>query len=370
MRQQAIRQDQQSGRETSGRSRKGNERRWQNRKPRLAIAPSPTLILPKIPATIPETLTVTDASTRAAKIVLSLLDLGLVNEEDVRGGNLPHEVIASALTRWVEERSADLKQHFDLRLGLTDSMGNLGYSEEMLEQLHSEEPIPENSLKIAIYFGKANSYFLSEKVEALEKAAPGLGETALSRLYSALHQTMFAVTPCYALDEARHYYWMGEENEECAIEEMGEDEESYDGLKRSEFDEWIPAWAANPCEKLSRDQIEALAQRPGLTEVCNLLLENDENDYPFFVWSESLSEDGYQNLEYGCFLSWRDGDPVGRIFDDWANYMMQIGTTDLTGVYFLEPTTEGIADALNRVEKYLKRLSWGAKLLTLLGTVR
>ena len=45
-----------------------------------------------------------------------------------------------------------------------------------------------------------------------------------------------------------------------------------------------------------------------------------------------------------------------------------MGTCDLTGIYFSHDSAEGIADLLRRIDGFLKYLSFGARLLELLGT--
>ena len=100
----------------------------------------------------------------------------------------------------------------------------------------SERILPTHGLKVAVYFRNPGFYTLREKVDALENDVPGLGEHALSMLYSVLHQTQFAVTPFWALDTARHEYWQGEDDEKDVIEEYLMNDEEYDGLTRAEFD--------------------------------------------------------------------------------------------------------------------------------------
>ena len=373
MREQAIRKNNQIDRKTLQCSRKRNARRRPNRhKPVVGFAPSTALIIPTIPALIPTSLTVTDASARAAKIVLSLFDMGLVSEIDLEGNSFPHELISTVLTRWLDERSRDFKGHFNLYLSMKDTLEEMGMSNEDLESVDVGEDIATHGLKVAVYFRNPGFYTLREKVDALENDVPGLGEHALSMLYSVLHQTQFAVTPCWALDTARYEYWQGEDDEKDVIEEYLMNDEEYDGLTRAEFDEQIPKLASEPGEKLSRAKIARIAKEyPRLAKLCMLLLEGEtiRKEYKQFVWSENIFDGGdCHNVEYGCLLSWQEGDPVCRILDDWGNYVYQMGTCDLTGIYFSHDSAEGIADLLRRIDGFLKYLSFGARLLEFLGT--
>lgn len=379
MRQQTIQSNKQGREKPRGSARKGPETRRQGRTSRLALAPSPSLtpvsslIIPTIPKSIPRELRITSASAKAAKIVLSLLELGLVSEEDVLDGNAPHEVIASSFKRWMDQRNGDFKGHFELYLTLLDTLDEMGMSNKDLENVDVGEAIPAHGLKVAIEFRNAGFYTLKDKVEALEAAVPGLGEHALCILYAALHQTQFAVTPLWALDMARYEYWQGEDDEKSVLEEFEMNEEEYDGLTRALFDEQIPKKGSEPGLTLDAKNIGRIAkEKPQFVDLCTLLLEGEaiKKEYSSFIRTENiLNENGdCNNVEYACLLCWQDGDPVCRILDDWGNYQMQMGTTSVTGFYFSHDTTAGIADLLRRIEVFLKYLSFGAKLLGLLGT--
>lgn len=298
-----------------------------------------------------------------------MLDLGMAVAEDA---DLPTPSLFAekAFSRWVQEKTAHL-QNVHPHFTLSDSL-------EVFGESHPEENGPMYAVGIGYSSENANCYSLKEKIEALEAAAPGLGETALSVLYNWIHKVMFGFTPDFLRDHVEHFYWYGEETEQAAKEAAAdmdgvgvEEVELFIGV--DDFEKEYPKWVCSPSEKLKRPALKKLVKNPNhaIAEVVSHLLSAPDMKCWEKAWPTYLSELGSDNesIGYGVLLCWdgSDTDLTFRIHDDFMEYAYQGNTTDLYALYLSEQTYDGVSSLFHHLESYIQALTWVDHAITLLS---
>lgn len=327
----------------------------------LEIAAPATLTLPVI-SSVPTTLVYQKTLHSVSSASLSLLDLGMAREEDADLAT-PSLFIEQAFKRWIKEKTTHLKNvrpHFTF----TDSLKTFG-------ETHPEENEPIYTVGISYSYDEAPTYCLKDKIEALETAAPGLGETALYELYNWLHKVMFGFSPDFLRDHVQQMYWYGEEDEQSikeAAAEMQEvdieEVELFIGV--DEFETEYPKWVCCPSEKLKRSALKKLSKNPNsplVAEVVKHLLSapNMEN-WCEKAWPTFLSDLNSDNecVGYGAMLCWDSSntDLLFRIHDDFMEYCYQGNVTDLYALYLTEQSKDGLQSLFDRLESYITVLTW------------
>lgn len=329
--------------------------------------------LPSIPDSIPSSLVFGTEKQEIARLLLTLIDQGVVTEDDANAGS-PSQIISAAFNRMVgsyRSRMRFLKPDLDI----SDNFLNFGFGEEDLEYLSEDYELPKNGLLFGIYFPDYEYGSLRERVEELEAAHPGLGQTALSVLFSTLAQTGYALTPDYALELARYHHWMGEDDESMVREEY-ENEEDFEGsgcLTRSKFDEEIPTWVSNARKVLDVDALTTLASGQSLAAetaqaILNALTAEEGYDYPIFA--ERLLYNGGSCVKPAAYLEWDAGGVImPRLIDDQEAYAGECGFTDYAAMFISDGSAENISETVGNLEKWLKRLEAADRLIDLLITM-
>ncbi len=73
--------------------------------------------------------------------------------------------------------------------------------------------------------------------------------------------------------------------------------------------------------------------------------------------------------ERAVWLQWQEDDVTSQIGDDWYNYVMESGCSDVSMVWLCELETGKVASLFRSMERYIGRLIWAEKMIGLVGTV-
>lgn len=338
-------------------------------------SPATSLTLPRLrKESIPSHFVLRGSISSWARIALLFLKAGVANEEDLAAAGVDsgipdgYRVVFHALSRWLSVHAGGLKA-FRFVVGISIGMpetGNCDLDESLAENMVTREGGEYFHLSLAESWapeGGLDIFYLKERVEALERAAPGLGETTLWHLYDGLWKTLPAITPNSALDHARYAYWCGEEDEATVFEEYREaGEDPPEILRKEDFDKIVPTWASSPKQRISLRQVKELsieATERHVRQVAGLLHEigktGKNTTLPNF-WSEDISF--YGLCPSTSILRWSEEDDVLRILDDVYNAANQDGTAlNLYGVSTL-PFTDVPA-----LKSWFRRMEKGLSLL-------
>lgn len=187
---------------------------------------------------------------------------------------------------------------------------------------------------------------------AYEDRVPGLGQAILK----ILHEHMWSIIPVYTpqcgYNDAREFYWQGDETEE------GMDKEEISAT-RADWQKGIPDWALTP-KRMPREKFES---------ACKSILTRDNAE--FFQAITALSRYPEQHDHYSWFehtsmfstplcLRWHDEScGIVRIFDDLCNNEFQGGDTELHVCWlycFDTGTPASIAKAIAALSQLVKGL--------------
>ena len=328
---------------------------------KLAVAPTTTVIgLPSIPNAIPNKVISHSNSAIVAQIALAMLDAGKIEEQDVREGTVPSEIIGHAFNRWFASLSEGMK-HFDPIVTISDSLDNL------LD--YCEEECATNKAAFALTFKGIEHLELSDTITRIEKTVPGLGETAMLLLSGLLSSFSSSVMPDDTLNYAKHMYWMGADSESELIECDYESADEYDGPRRKDFDDAIPKMASEPEERLSNAKLKKLAcsSDPEIARLASLLTKIDRHPLKGFSAVGELCEYEQTTVDPPIFCRWSENDPTYRVFDDWYQYACETGGTDCHGVWLAEITPEGISTVYDQINQAVVRMRLADQLLDMVA---
>jgi len=246
--------------------------------------------------------------------------------------------VKDALGKWFSESTRDLKM---LKLGL-------GFSSEIpsLNYLCAEEWGLDVSADFFVLFGsyawlsRPEVFELKEKVEAIENAVPGLGETALWCLYRRLYDLIPVFTVGNMLFFASDVYWMGHENESLMEEECYLDGENYEGPTRESLVSCYPSWVINPAEKLKEvELLEIVGSKNELItsevkKVAEKILEIGRFDKSVSLQSACMLNGCHFCLLPSVLFRWDDKDTTAKVFDDYVDLHYNAdGLVDLSTLY-------------------------------------
>lgn len=246
-----------------------------------------------------------------AQLALNFLETGELSDAD--NGN-PLELAQLAVSRWVDRltKNFEIFNGFEVNV-MTAKAAEFGVGDP------DEAPL--------LMFGMTpfyGSYSLQNQLEPLEKAFPGLGETALSLMQQAGYRTLDLITPERARYEAANLYWYGSETDEdwrAEAEAMEIPEEDM-GMSPSWYDGHFPKWVVSPMQKLDAEQLSAIAtsgQDDLASEVASLLIETSvplQQDVRFS--DAGMGE--MQCVHFSALLRWNQEDPMGQLMDDYFEY--------------------------------------------------
>jgi PRTRC genetic system protein F len=335
----------------------------------MGIPAASALALPRI-SSVPAKLNHRQSAESTSRIALSLLDLGLACDEDAAYASTPAIFVERIFNRWISERATGiniLSPHFTL----TDKL-------ESFEESSDSET---SQMCVGISYSTENAvwFALKDKIEALEAAAPGLGQTALSALYRWLCVTTLAISPDFVFSLVQRFYWYGEDDEKGYLEEMeamGEDIEDMEcPVTREAFENEYPRFVYSPSETLNKEDLQNLKEHsnPLVAETATFLLSEPDRS----EWDKTSRPDYLNDLEsdsecigFNLILHWdSEKTPIStQATDDWQEYAYQGGCTDLFAVYQSTQDKEGAMKIFAKLEQFISALTWVDKAVFLIAT--
>lgn len=175
----------------------------------------------------------------------------------------------------------------------------------------------------------------------IERTAPGLAQTALDVLGRGLWDVAFPLfTPMHALGMAQWTYWMGEDDETEVLAEYHSMDDSEGKvaddshiIRRALIDKQMPVCASESRRVLKTPALERLERRRGpVGEIARrvlMLQHEDRLKRRFELHRQDEDDDQVYALGYAATLRWNARDPMGRIFDDHAQYLFE-GSHDVS----------------------------------------
>jgi PRTRC genetic system protein F len=343
----------------------GQRKRFIFPAPFVAHLATPALSLPNI-AAIPTKLIHQKSVEATSKIALALIDMGLACDEDAPLASTPALFVERVFQRWITQKTIGIK-NLSPHFVLTDSL------ETFEEPNKSDTHIM--AVGISYSDGDAEFFSLQNKIEALEKAVPGLGETALHTLYTWLCRTTLSITPDFVYSLVQHHYWYGADDEKGYIEEMVEMGEDVDDLEipvtLADFERDFPKHVYWASEKIKKNQLKKLVKHDDrfVAETARLLLsepncaEWDEDNRPNYLNDLESDSDG---IGYAAVLNWQTGGSsiTNQVCDDWINYAYQSNCTELYAVYQFNQDREGAERLFNALEQFITALTWADRAIS------
>lgn len=304
------------------------------------------LSLPSFAPEVPATIEFSPAGERHLRLVLAMSRLGMITDDDLAGLRRTR-MNASAIRTLIERGwSREIGQDYDFKL--ISAFSRLILPDATEESFIGSDEMP--LVGFAINAAQPQWISIGKTFAAIESEAPGLGRAALQILNSALCHFGTPHTPAGAFDMASHLYWMGEEDEQLALEENGED---CDMPRRADLFGAIPEWAyrcyGTDLLSLTDDEFAAhvarLAEKPiGKVLAALLHLKQVNGDDSQFAPPDEDSE--WPN-EPPIACGWDDDNDFGQIFDDNYRYFCEGGEEPpWVGCVRFAPTEESISESL------------------------
>jgi PRTRC genetic system protein F len=290
---------------------------------RLGGGAYPIQTLPRLASDIPHKIVPRRLTAADAKVARFLLAARTVQERDIPDTwDSVLDVCQAALDTWVKRELGPLhclSPGFCMTLiGDTDP-----YLPETM-QANTNEPFEYTSVNIRWHETSTQQWVVGAKLEALEHAAPGMGQAVLAILQRQGCFVYPVFTPEQACYQASLQYWWGEEDEKTALDmncDNDEDREAMlaDMVTRQTLNDAFPAWAVNiPNRKLPIPTLKRLCATVsdpmlGAIAADSLALAQLKLD------SRYQPEVDGECLGWGALLSWNEDDVAVRIYDDMAN---------------------------------------------------
>lgn len=287
-------------------------------RPAAAAGLTAHLVLPRLAATVPRSITPRRLAAANARIARFLLAANTVRARDIP----PHwrdelAVCEGALDAWVKRE-----------IGVLHCLS----PQFVLQPLHAtaRTPGPEaevsyGHVQIVWYERGAQQWPVGAAIERLERSVAGLGALALSLIEAQSRFAYPVFTPRLCAEAASILYWYGEEDEAVALEEAcGDDAQARAEMvaqmvTRGGLAQAFPPWAldreACVLDPALLPSIAATGEEPFVREAARLLMElrtltvGDEFTPPM---------DG-EFIGFGALLSWRCDDVTVRVYDDLVN---------------------------------------------------
>lgn len=336
----------------------------------LAAAYAAPLSLPTLEG-VPHRLLTINGARVSARMALSLMQIGLLTYRDW-ATPWAHEIdlVERALTRWLRWATREL-QIFQFGIAYSDRraekiMSQLGWT--LFEKEHADH------ISFTLYrTGDPPAYTIGAGIIELERAVPGLGETAMHYLEQTA--VLPILTPNQALYWASQAYWMGEEDETLAIEEEiqycepGTTPEQVDIYRKCDFLATIPEWAALPKHRLPHASLRRIALDHAGTdaaEAAALLLKIARRSKG--AWVPNTGDEQMDCADVAAVFRWSEDDDCGQIADTTLNQIFQNGeSTDDFGSAYLPPEAAPLKAWLRSAEKTFQLLRLCEQLVRIVG---
>lgn len=315
--------------------------------------PSPLMEIPHLSA-VPDGYVYQSNSHLFANIVVALIDLGIITEEDAKLETV-QQAVDSGMSRWFEKTAAGI-EHLKPRLTLTDDLEHLDISVDKCE-LDSRIPGAQFFLGLAPEVG--NEFCINERQAEYEQEAPGLFETALSRLYSAAASTTYLITPPVLEYMCSMTYWMGDDSEETYLAELAEEGvnvEDTEIYRKKDLEASFPG-LLEPRDVLSPAKLKKLAKKGGkVGDLAKAVLALDGKGWLVRPVSPDAVSDETRLWTEVAVLRNNEKDHTYMILDDYNRESSEIGATDYVALYGCEATVESLHQALAGVQSYCEML--------------
>jgi len=277
------------------------------------------LARPKVSKSIPTEYRTDSSSPRWAQIALLWLDAGVLTEADEGDAKT---LVRTALLRWVAgmiEGNTVLRQFNLLAHTYPDEHGGVP------EEIHRTDELDTTKWMFGIIGGVEFPWFtLEEKLTALEKEHPGLGETAWNIFESFAYRIFPFITPQIVRDWACRVWWYWMDNDKDLKEELEANEESIEDFEAptpSIFDASYPKWVLNASMALSNDQLQVIGDNSTQAEVKDLvsrllaLSQLGETSFRMPTTFEGGPIDS-QSIYSMAYFRWNEKDFAMQVIDD------------------------------------------------------
>lgn len=288
----------------------------------MSFAP---IALPSL-ADIPGVYTISSGESFAYPLVRSLLESGVIEDQDVvRRPRSELALATAALTRrW--NRITDGMQLFDWNLRIDQALD--GYSFDSSKQTDQVWAMVQTTHGPV----SCRQISIGGAINALEQVREGLGQTLLAALYDACNMLPTICTPAYAFGLAQYTYWYGESDESFAIEEamslhdcQSREEliETFDFFTQDKFFRGMPKWAASPKRVLSRAKVKRAAALDEFAAEVVAAMDTVWNIARFYGPFADVGTGGagLDAIDLALVVRWTEDDVVGRVVDDFLQYI-------------------------------------------------
>jgi len=174
------------------------------------------------------------------------------------------------------------------------------------------------------------SWRLDRRWAVLQKSAPGMPAAALEALHAASRAGLPIYTPHESLGHCSWQHWVGENDERFALENWDEgmtpEKAEAEGFPtRRWLEASLPPIAKANRRAMSRMRLEQDwgPHRDVARAIIGVLDAVKAHKPPKGAASLHDHEDDLWCVGYGVTLRWNEADPMGRLFDDFANGLFE-----------------------------------------------
>lgn len=286
------------------------------------------LALPRLGASVPRKIVPGRLGVANAAITRFLLDAKAFDEADVPASfDDSMRACEQALSRWIARQIGTLRcLRPSFHMQMLDSHGS--YID--LHRGGDRELPTYGGVEISWCEACVQEWPVGQRLQELEDACPGLGATVLHVLRRQSLHAYPLFTPDVACDAASWVYWYGEEDEETALDMQCSEDEAERDAARAEmvtrdllddaFPEWARTWPGRRAREKGRAGWRAVDPRRALPGVADPRLRGIVADA--IALARLRIQDAFrcdcdgEFVGFGAVLSWSEGDPTTRIFDD------------------------------------------------------
>ena len=273
------------------------------------------LTLPTLSKKIPSRTVSNNDGAKWLKIAHLCAELVDDDELDIDNKTPARDIVAKALSAWASKHCADIRTMDGFKLFAALDVDSL-----MISDYYGNDEDIDQKWFVALCSEQTQKYFnVKEKIEALEKAYPGLGRTAVFYAEQASFRTIQMFSPSAGLYHGSHLYWCGVETDEDLKEEMeaGEAELDEEAFLPSQYKAAFPAlFFTGRC--LKQDVLQTIAAgNDEAAEVARVVLSIKNLD------GKKAALPGMSGFDaepafFSCFMGiGGEPDMLSRVLDDF-----------------------------------------------------
>ncbi|KVP71077.1 hypothetical protein WL30_27430 [Burkholderia ubonensis] len=305
---------------------------------------STSMIVPRIAPDVPVRYATGNNRPFTRSLALALMNGGVVTEADAAALDAnagEQQLVDTIVERAWREITADLRL-LSWNLQISGNQHDPGFA---LITIRSDNG-----------YASAPVRYISEGINRLEKAAPGLGQTVLAVLYDVCNHYLPAIcTPFETIGVAQQIHWYGEVDELSALEELAcmhemdmpdkDDPDALDAFfealetpRRSSFFRSAPQWVCYPSRVMTAEQVAGAHLSTAdvifvysVVGACDDIHRIVTSGGPF-ARIDSRDADA-ESIDYAMYLLWDEEDGTTRALDAHWHYAIQGDYLDaMTGV--------------------------------------